>query len=83
MGTSIEGVVYFSALDDVLCLLMYLVADAVCVRACCCDKEKQRLHSCIARTLCHNIIELSVRLGVQLIENNAVDIKTVLAVRLG
>ena len=61
---------------------MGLIADAVGVGTGCRDKEVERLHTGITGAFCHNIKELSVRLGVQLIKNDAVDIEAVLGVGL-
>ena len=74
----VEGRVNLSAGDDVKSFLMHLVADAFGVVSGSRDKEIQRLHSSIAGALDHNIVELSVRLRVQLIEYNAVGIEAVL-----
>ena len=49
------GVVDFATLDDVLGLLVDLVADGLCIVAGRGDKKVQRLHSCIAGTFGHNI----------------------------
>ena len=43
--------------------------------------EEEGLHSCITGTFRHNIKQLTVRLGVQLIKHNAVDVEAVLGIR--
>ena len=72
-----------SAFQNVLCLLMYLIADAVGVRSGCGDEEIQRLHSRITGTFGHNIKQLSVRLRMKLIKHNPVDVETVLGIGFG
>ena len=57
---------------------MLLVADGVGIVARRGYEEEQRLHPCIAGALGHDVKQLSVRLRVQLIEDNAVGIETVL-----
>ena len=59
---------------------MRFIADAVGIRSGSCDKEVERLRSGITRAFCHNIEELSIRLSVQLIKNNSVNVETVLGV---
>ena len=61
---------------------MGLIADAVGVGTGCRDKEVERLHTGITGAFCHNIKELSVWLGVQLIKNDTVDIEAVLGIGL-
>ena len=78
VDNGIEGVVDFSALYDVLCFLVDLIADGFRIVARRGNKKIQRLHTGIAGTLGHNIKQLAVRLRVQLIENNAVGVETVL-----
>ena len=68
----------FTTLDDVLCLLVDLIADGLGVVACRGNKEVQRLHTSIAGTLGHNIKQFSVRLRVQLIKYNTVGVEAVL-----
>ena len=72
-----------SALQNVLCLLMNFIADAVGVRSGCGNQEIQRLHSRITGTFGHNIKKLSIRLRVKFIEHDPVDIEAVFAVCLG
>jgi hypothetical protein len=50
---------------------MNLPADAVLIVSSGCNKKIQRLHSRIAAALEHNIVQFSVRLGMQLIKYNA------------
>ena len=59
---------------------MSFVANAVSVRSGGGYKEIQWLHSGVAGAFRHYIKQLAVRLSVQLVKNNAVDIETVLAV---
>jgi len=53
-----------SAFQNILCLGMYLIADAVGVRSCRGDEKIQWLHTGIAGTLCHDIKQFSVWLVV-------------------
>ena len=57
---------------------MHLIADGIRIVPGCGDQEVKRLHPCIAGALQHDVKQLSVRLRVQLIKNNAVGIETVL-----
>ena len=61
---------------------MDFIADGVCIISGSGNQEIQRLHSGIAGALCHYIKEFPVRLGVQLIEYHAMDVKAVLTVGL-
>ena len=70
----------FPACHDILCLLVNLPADAVAIRTGCGDQKEKGLLSCVAGTMGHNVIQQSVGLGMQLIENNTVDIQAVLGV---
>ena len=79
----IEGVVNLAPLDDVLCLPVDLIADGLRIVAGRGDEEIQRLHTGIAGALGHNIKELAVWLGVQLIEHHAVGIKSVFVAHIG
>jgi len=47
------------------------------------DEEEQRLRACVAGALGHDVEELPVRLGVQLVEDHPVDVESVLGVGLG
>ena len=73
----------FVTLDDVLCFLVYLIADGLRIVARRGDKEIQRLHTGVTGAFRHDIKELAVRLGVQLIEHNAVGVETVLVADIG
>ena len=79
----IEGVVDLASLDDVLGLLMDLIADGLCIVSGCSDEEIQRLHPGVTGAFGHNIKELAVRLRVQLIEYHAVGIEAVLVADIG
>ena len=70
-------------LDDVLGLLVDLIADGFRIVAGRGDEEIQRLHTGVAGAFGHNIKELAVRLGVQLIEHHAVGVETVLITDIG
>ena len=61
---------------------MHLPADTVPIGACSCDQEEQRLFSRVAGAVGHNIIELSVWLGVQLVKYHRVDVEAMLGVCL-
>ena len=57
---------------------MHLITDGIRIIPGSGDQEVKRLHSRITGTLQHYIKQLSVRLRVELIKNNAVGIETVL-----
>ena len=63
VDNGIEGVVDFPPLDDVLCLLVDLAADGLCIVAGRGDEKIQRLHSGITGAFGHNIKQFSVGLG--------------------
>ena len=79
----IEGRVGLPAVEDVLRLLVHLVADGVRVVPGGRDQEVERLRPRVSRALGHDVEELPVRLGVQLVEDHAVDVEAVLGVGLG
>ena len=62
---------------------MDFVADGVRIVPSGRDQEVERLHSGVTGALGHNIKELSVGLGVQLVKDHAVDVEAVLRVGLG
>ena len=72
-----------ASLDDVLGLLVDLIADGLCIVSGCSDEEIQRLHPGVTGAFCHDIKELAVGLGVQLIEHHAVGIKSVFVAHIG
>ena len=74
----IKGMINLSSCHDIQCLGMQLIADGFFVRTCCCDKEIQRLLSGIAGSLGKDIIELPVRLGMNLVKNQSRNIQAVL-----
>ena len=76
----IESRIMLSAFQNVLCLLMYLIADAVSVRSGCGDEKIQRLHSRITGAFGHNIKQLSVRLRMKFIKYDSVNVKAMLGV---
>ena len=76
----IESRIVLSAFQNVLCLLMYLIADAIGIRSGCGNQEIQRLHSGIAGAFGHNIKQLSVRLRMQFIKHNSVNVETMLGI---
>ena len=71
-----------SAFQNVLRLLMYLIADAVSVRSGSGNQKIQRLHSGITGTFSHDIKEFSVRLRMKFVKHNPVDVEAVFAVCL-
>ena len=77
----IESGVDLPALQNILGLLVCLVADGAGVGASRGDEEVERLHPGVAGTFGHDIEQLSVGLGVQLVKDNPVDVESVLAVR--
>ena len=76
----IESRIVLSAFQNVFRLLVYLIADAVGVCSGCGDEKIQRLHSGITGAFGHNIKQLSVRLRMQFIKHNPVNVETVLGV---
>ena len=78
----IEGRIDLPAFQEVLCFLVRFIADGFRVRPGGRYKEIQRLHPRVAGALGHNVKELPVRLGMQLIKDHTVDIEPVLRVRL-
>ena len=72
-----------ASLNDVFGFLVNLIADGLRIVAGRGDEEIQRLHTSVAGAFRHNIKELAVRLGVQLIEYHAVGIEAVLVADIG
>lgn len=70
-------------LDDVLGLLVDLVADGLRIVAGRGDEEIQRLHTGVAGAFGHDVKELAVGLGVQLAKYHAVSVKAVLVAHIG
>ena len=79
----VERRVGLPPLEYVLGLLVRLVADAVDVGPGRGDQEVERLRSRVAAALRHDVEELPVGLGVQLVEDDPVDVEAVLRVSLG
>ena len=71
-----------SAFQNVLCFLVNFIADAVGVRSGCGNQKVQWLHSGIAGTFGHNIKQLSVRLRMQFIKHNSVNVETMFTIGL-
>ena len=80
VNDGVEGGIVLSSFKDILCLLMHLPANAVTISACCRDQKEKRLLSRVAGTVCHNIVQQSVWLGVKFVEHNAVNIQTVFGI---
>ena len=80
INNRIESRIMLSAFQNVLCLLMYLIADAVSVRSGSGNQEIQRLHSGITGTFSHDIKELSVRLRMKLIKHNPMDVEAMFGI---
>ena len=59
---------------------MYLIADGIGIVTRCGDKEIQGLLSGVAGAVGHNVVKLSVRLGVQLVEHHRMDVQPMLGV---
>ena len=78
----VERRVGLPPLQDVLGLLVRLVADAVDVGPGRGDQEVERLRPGVAGPLRHDVEELPVGLGVQLVEDDPVDVEAVLGVGL-
>ena len=83
VNDGIEGWVNLSTLDDVFRLLVRFIADGTGVGPGGGYQKVEGLHTSIARTLRHNIKELSVRLRVKLVKDNAVYVEAVLGISLG
>ena len=73
----------FASLDDVLGLLVDLVADGLRIVAGRGDEEIQRLHTGVAGAFGHDVKEFAVGLGVQLVKYHAVSVKAVLVAHIG
>jgi hypothetical protein len=78
----VKGGIDLPALQNILGLLVCLVADGAGVGASGGDKEVERLHPGVAGAFGHDIEQLSVGLGVQLVKDHPVDVESVLAVCL-
>jgi len=64
-------------IQNILRLLVYLIADRVGIIPSRGNEEIKRLLSRVAGAVGHNIVELAVRLGVQLVEYHRMNIETV------
>ena len=78
----VEGGVDLPAFQDVLGLLVCLVADRAGIRPRRGDQKVEGLHTSVTGPLRHDIKELPVGLGMQLVKNHAVDVEAVLGVGL-
>ena len=76
----VESRIVLASGENVLRLLMHLPADTVPIGACSCDQEEQRLFSRVAGAVGHNVIQQPVWLGVELIENDTMDVQPVLSI---
>ena len=72
----------FPAVHDIQRLGMQFITDTFLIRPGRGDDKKQRLLTSISRTFGHNIIEFPVRLGVDLIKDEAGNIQTMLGAGL-
>ena len=72
-----------SSINNIQRLLMNLPADAVLVISGGSDQKIQRLHSRIAAAFGHYVVELAIRLRMQLVEHHAVSIEAVLVANIG
>ena len=61
---------------------MRLIADGLRIRPRCGNEEIKRLHTRIAGAFRHNIKEFAVRLRVQLIKHNSMNVEAMLRIRL-
>ena len=82
VNNRVEGRVDFSSLNDIQCLLVLFKTHGIPVRSCRCDQEEQGLCSCITGTLGHDIEQFPIRLCMQLIKDNRMDIQAVLGICL-
>ena len=74
----VKGVVNLTAVQQIKCLHVQLVANALLIRTSRGDQEEQRLLTGITRAFGKDIVELAVWLGVYLIQDEAGHIQTVL-----
>ena len=74
----IERGINLATFQDILGFLVCFVADRLGICSGSSNEEIQRLHSGVAGTLGHYIEQLPVRLSMQLVEDNSVDIEAVL-----
>lgn len=72
-----------ASLDDILCFLVDLIADGLCIVAGRGDEEIQRLHTGVAGAFGHDVKELAIGLRVQFVEHHAVGVETVLVADIG
>ena len=79
----VKGVVDLPAGNDVLRLLMYLIADGLRIVARCGDKEIQRLHSGVAGAFGHDIKQLAIGLRMQFVKHHTMSIETVFVADIG
>ena len=79
----VKGRVDFPSRQNVLRLLMQLVADGLAVGSGCGNQEVQRLFPGVAGAFGEHVVELSVGLCVQLVEHEAADVQAVLGGNLG
>ena len=76
----VESRIMLPAFKNVFRLLVNFIADWICVRSGCGDEKIQRLHSRITGAFGHNIEQLSVRLCMQFIKHNPVNIKAMFGI---
>ena len=74
----IEGMIGFAAFQNVLGFLMNFIADGVRIVPGGGNEEIQRLHPGIAGAFGHDIVQLAVGLGVELVKYHAMGIEAVL-----
>ena len=72
----------FAAFQNVLCLLLYFVADGVRIVPGGGDEEIQRLHPGIAGAFGHDIVQFAVGLGVEFVKYHAMGIEAVLVAHI-
>ena len=76
----IEGSINLPACDNIQCLLVCFITDGMGIRSGSRNKKVQRLRPGITGAFGHDIKQLPVRLRVQLVEDHAAYVKTMLAI---
>ena len=76
----VERRVVFTSIENVFGFLMHFPTYRVSIRSRCRYQEKQRLFSRVARAVGHDIIQGTVRLRMEFVENDAVNIQSVLGI---
>ena len=76
----VKSRVDLSAFQDILCLLVRLIADGVGICPRCGDIKEQGLHPCVTAAFCHDIKQSPVRSRVQFIIDHPMDVESMLGI---